>query len=88
MELFARLKVDNIYKSKDYTDKKSGEVTAGKWKVQTFEEVKTEEGVQKKLLDISIPEELARDLNKKIGQTVEIPVATFINGKKVGYYGI
>jgi len=41
-----------------------------------------------KLVDISIPDELAKSLEKKIGETVTIPVATFINNNRVGYYGI
>lgn len=88
MELLAKLKVDNIYKSKDYLDKKTGETTPGKWKIQTFEKVETEQGEQMKLLDISIPEELSKTLRNKVGETVTIPVATFISNNRVGYYGI
>ena len=88
MELLAKLKVDNIYKSKDYLDKKTGETTPGKWKIQTFEKVETEQGEQMKLLDISIPEELSKTLKNKVGETVTIPVATFISNNRVGYYGI
>ena len=88
MELLAKLKIDNIYKAKDFVDKKSGETTSGKWKLQTFEKVDSEQGQQMKLVDISIPDELAKSLEKKIGETVTIPVATFINNNRVGYYGI
>ena len=88
MELLAKLKVDNIYKSKDFVDKSSGETTPGKWKIQTFQKVESEQGEQMKLIDISIPDELAKSLEKKVGETVTIPVATFINNNRVGYYGI
>ncbi len=88
MELLAKLKIDNIYKAKDFVDKKTGETTSGKWKLQTFEKVDSEQGQQMKLVDISIPDELAKSLEKKIGETVTIPVATFINNNRVGYYGV
>jgi len=88
MELLAKIKIDNIFKAKDFVDKKTGETTAGKWKIQTFDNVDSEQGQQMKLLDISIPDELAKSLEKKIGETVTIPVATFINNNRVGYYGI
>jgi hypothetical protein len=88
MELLAKIKVDNIYKSKDFTDKKTGETTPGKWKIQTFEKIKSENGDQMKLIDISIPEERVKDIKDKVGQIVTIPVGTFIQGNKVGYYGV
>ena len=88
MELLAKLKIDNLFKAKDFVDKKSGDTTAGKWKIQTFHKVDSEEGEQMKLLDISIPDELAKSLNDKIGQVVTIPVSTFINNNRVGFYGL
>jgi hypothetical protein len=88
MELLAKLKVDNIYKAKEFVDKKTGETTPGKWKIQTFEKVESEDGDQMKLIDISIPEERVKDIKDKVGQVVTIPVATFVNSGKVGYYGV
>lgn len=88
MELLAKIKIDNVYKSKDFNDKKSGEVKVGKWKLQTFEEVETEQGVQMKLFDISVPEEVGLKFKDKIGDTVTIPVATYVNNGRIGFYGI
>jgi len=87
MELLAKLKIDNVYKAKDFTSK-DGEVKPGKWKLQTMEQVETEQGMQMKLFDISVPEEVGMKYKDKIGETVTIPVATFINGNRVGLYGI
>ncbi len=87
MELLAKLKIDNVYKAKDFTSKE-GEVKPGKWKLQTMEQVEIEQGLQMKLIDISVPEEVGMKYKDKIGETVTIPVATFINGKRVGLYGI
>jgi hypothetical protein len=88
MELLAKVKIENLFKAKDFTDKKSGETTSGKWKVQTFSTIETAEGNQMRLMDISIPEEMAKTLKDKVGQVVTIPVGTFINNGKVGYYGL
>jgi len=87
MEILAKLKIDNVYKAKDFTSKE-GEVKPGKWKLQTMEKVETEQGVQMKLFDISVPDEVAERYKNKIGETVTIPVATYVNNGRVGYYGI
>lgn len=86
MKLLIELKIDNLYKAKDFTDKKSGEVTPGKWKIQTFDKIKTEHGEQMKLIDISITDEYAKTV--KQGETVIMPIGTFINNGRIGYYGI
>ena len=88
MELIAKLKIENLYKSKDFKDSTSGEVTPGKWKIQSFQTIESEEGNQMKLIDISIPDEVARKLKDKVGETVNIPVGTFINNNRVGFYGL
>jgi len=88
MELLAKVKIENLFKAKDFIDKKSGETTTGKWKIQTFDNIETDEGVQMKLMDISIPDELAMKLKSKVGETVSIPVGTFINNNRVGFYGL
>jgi len=88
MELLAKVKIENLFKAKDFIDKKSGETTTGKWKIQTFDNIDTEEGMQMKLVDISIPDEQAEKLKNKIGETVSIPVGTFINNNRIGFYGL
>ena len=88
MELLAKVKIENLFKAKPFTDKKSGETTDGKWKVQTFSQIETEEGMQMKLMDISIPDELAEKYRDKVGQVVSIPVGTYVSNGKVGFYGL
>ncbi len=88
MELQAKVKIENMFKAKDFTDKKSGEVKLGKWKIQTFDNIVTEDGTQMKLVDISIPDELAERFKNKVGETVVIPVGTFISNNRVGLYGL
>lgn len=88
MELLAKVKIENLFKAKDFIDKKSGETTTGKWKIQTFDNIETDEGMQMKLMDISIPDELAEKFKDKIGQVVNISVGTYINNNRVGFYGL
>jgi len=88
VKLQLELKIENIFKSKDFKDKKSGEVTQGKWKIQTFENIETEEGIQMKLFDISITDEYAEKVKNKKGETVTFPVRAYSSNGKIGYYGI
>ena len=88
MKLFLELKIDNLFKSKDFVDGKSGEVTKGKWKIQTLEDFDTAEGNQMKLFDISIPDALAITLKSQINKVVTIQVGTYSVNGKVGYYGL
>ncbi len=88
MELQVKIKVENIFKAKDFEDKKTGEVKLSKWKIQGFEKIETEHGEQIKLIDISIPDEVYAKIQDKVGQEVTIPVKTFINNNRVGFYGI
>jgi len=88
MKLLLELKIENIFKSKDFTDSKSGEIKLGKWKVQGFNNVETEQGMQIKLVDVSVPDEVALKLKEHIGKVVSIEVGTYSNNGRVGYYGI
>ena len=87
MELLIKMKIENIFKAKDFTSKE-GEVKLSKWKLQGFEKVDTAEGSQIKLIDVSIPDEQYNLVKDKVGQTVTIPVKTFINNNRVGFYGV
>ena len=88
MKLTLEIKIENLYKAKDFKDEQSGEVTKGKWKIQTFDSIETAEGKQMKLFDVSIPEGTARLLKEKIGTVVKIPVGTYVSNGRVGYYGL
>jgi hypothetical protein len=88
MELLLKAKIENLFKAKDFKDKDSGEITPGKWKLQTFDNIETENGTQMKLVDISIPDGEVSKYQEKIGQTVTIPVGTYISKGRVGYYGL
>jgi hypothetical protein len=87
-KLILELKVENVFRAKDFTDKKSGEIKPGKWKIQTFDKVETEQGEQIKLIDVSVPDEVAFSLKDKVGEIVSLEVGTYVNNGRVGFYGI
>lgn len=87
-KLMLEMKIENVFKSKDFTDKKSGEVKVGKWKIQGFDKVDTDQGMQIKLIDVSVPDEIAFKLKEKIGSTASIEVGTYVSNGRVGFYGL
>jgi len=90
MKLLLELKIENIFKTKDFVDPQSGEVKPSKWKIQTFDTREVENGEQRKLIDVSITDETYFKLKDSVGKTVTIPVGTWSTktSSSVGYYGI
>lgn len=90
MKLIMEIKIENLYKSKDYINPKTGETKVAKWKVQSFEEIETEHGNQMKLFDVSITDDQYNKLKDQVGKVVQIPVGVYVNDKtnKHGFYGI
>jgi hypothetical protein len=90
MELLLKMKVENIFKAKDFVNTKTGETKPSKWKVQGFDKIETENGVQMKLIDVSITDDQYMKIKDKVGQEVTLPVGVYVNEKtlKHGYYGI
>lgn len=88
MKLTLEMIITNIYKAKDFTDKKTGEVTKGKWKIQTMDKIDTEDGQQMKIYDISFPIEKLQQYKNMIGKSINLPVSTYVANGRVGYYGI
>lgn len=87
VKLMLEMKVENVFKAKDFTND-NGEVKVGKWKLQGFDKVETDNGTQLKLIDVSVPDETAFKLKEQIGKTVSIPVGTYVNNGRVGFYGL
>jgi len=84
--LILKAKLLNIYKSSDFTNKDTGEVTQGKNKLQLLVVKHVHNGNYKnELLDISIPEDKVSEYIGKENEEVEVEVAYF---GKVSFYGI
>lgn len=94
MNLIIKEKLSNIFKNKDFTDSKSGEVSVGKWQLQFITERDKGEGLGKEMIlqKVSIPDELYPKYKDKIGQVIELNVGSMISGPdknhhKVIFYG-
>ncbi|MDQ1282184.1 MAG: hypothetical protein QG630_535 [Patescibacteria group bacterium] len=88
MKLLLEIKIENIFKANDFTDEKTGQHKIGKWKIQGFDNVETENGMKMKLVDVSVPDEVAFKLKEQIGKVVTIPVGTYVNNGRAGFYGL
>lgn len=90
MKLLLELKIENLFKAKDFENKTTGETKASKWKIQAFDKIETEHGSQMKLIDVSIPDSVVSKYKEQIGKIVTIPVGVYVNDKtgKHGFYGL
>lgn len=88
MELLVRGLLDSLYLGKDFENKKTGEVKAGKWTLTFIEKVKMQEGEQLVIHKINIPTEKVHQYKDKVGEIVEVPVTAWSMNGKVGYSGV
>ena len=82
-------KLLNVFKRADYTDKKTGEVTAGKYQLEFMykKEMLQGQGHETVLQKISIPSEMYPLFKDKINQEVEVPIAAMASNGRVIFYG-
>jgi len=88
MELYLRGKLQNVFRTKDFTSKEDGKVTRGKYQLQFMEELEGAEGVQLVIHKVSIPDILATQYLKQRGEDVELKVKPIVNGGKISFYGV
>ncbi len=88
MELYLRGKLQNVFRTKDFTSKENGMVTRGKYQLQFMEELEGAEGVQLVIHKVSIPDILAMNFIGKVGEDVELKVKPIVNGGKISFYGV
>jgi len=85
--LYIKAKLLHIFTSADFT-KETGEVIAGKVKLQLLAQSTLKNGeVKNELIDISIPKDDYEKYKTKVGLTVEVPVGIIAKGQ-ITYYGI
>lgn len=84
--LTLKAKLLHFFKSADYTNKETGDVTLGKNKLQLLMQTPLKNGgFKNELLDISIPAEKVAFYKGKEGEDVEVEVALI---GKATFYGI
>lgn len=76
------------YQKPDFTDKKTGETTKGKYIVQLMTVQKLKNGeIKNELMDVSIPDELIAEYKGKENKTVQIK-CNYMSKEKVTFYGV
>jgi hypothetical protein len=76
----------SIYKSNDFKDKETGEVSHGKHKLQLLIESELQNGsVKNDMQDISIPETRVKEFETQIGQKVQVK-CDVVSKSQVSFY--
>jgi hypothetical protein len=87
MGLIYEGELENVYQTKEYTNK-SGEVTPAKWSLQFLEKIQSEQGVQLVIHKINVPTEKISMYKDKVGDLISVPVKAWVMNGKVGFTGV
>lgn len=89
MELYLKGKLLNVFRNKDFKDKNTGLISSkGKYQLQFMEEAEGAEGKQLIVHKVSLPDSLALDYIKQVGEEVQLKVKAMVSGGKVIFYGV
>jgi len=76
----------SIYKSNDYKDKETGEVTQGKNKLELVIETELANGsIRHEMQDISIPDNRVKEFESQIGKKVQVKCDIMSKGQ-ISFY--
>lgn len=76
----------SIYKSNDFKDKETGEVSHGKHKLQLLVESELQNGsVKNDMQDISIPDARVKEFETQVGQKVQVK-CDVVSKSQVSFY--
>ncbi|MDO9303851.1 MAG: hypothetical protein Q7T77_00845 [Sulfuricurvum sp.] len=76
----------SIYKSNDFKDKETGEVSHGKHKLQMVLESELQNGsVKNEMLDISIPDNRVKEFETQVGKKVQVKCDIMSKGQ-ISFY--
>ncbi|MDO9207635.1 MAG: hypothetical protein Q7T91_05230 [Sulfuricurvum sp.] len=76
----------SIYKSNDFKDKETGEVSHGKHKLQLLVESELQNGsVKNDMQDISIPDARVKEFETQVGQKVHVK-CDVVSKSQVSFY--
>lgn len=76
----------SIYKSNDFKDKETGEVSHGKHKLQMLVESELQNGsVKNEMQDISIPDNRVKEFETQIGKKVQVKCDIMSKGQ-ISFY--
>lgn len=76
----------SIYKSNDFKDKETGEVSHGKHKLQLLVENELQNGsVKNEMQDVSIPDARLKEYESQIGKKVQVK-CDFVTKGQINFY--
>lgn len=76
----------SIYKSNDFKDKETGEISHGKHKLQMLVESELQNGsVKNEMQDISIPDNRVKEFETQIGKKVQVKCDIMSKGQ-ISFY--
>lgn len=76
----------SIYKSNDFKDKETGEVSQGKHKLQLLVENELQNGsVKNEMQDVSIPDSKLKEYETQIGKKVQVK-CDFVTKGQISFY--
>lgn len=76
----------SIYKSNDFKDKETGDITLGKHKLQLLVESELQNGsVKNDMQDISIPDVRVKEFETQIGERVQVK-CDVVSKSQVSFY--
>jgi hypothetical protein len=77
--------VINVFKSSDFKDRSTGEITPGKSKIQILGDFPQSNGeVRKQLVDFSVDDRSLYDI--LIGAFIRVPISVFCNNNQVVFF--
>lgn len=86
MKISIKGKLLSLYRSPDFKDKSSGEVSTGKHKLQLLVNSKLSNGsIKQDMQDISIPDTQVKDYEAQIGKEVNVS-CSYISKSQVSFY--
>ena len=89
MNVILEAKLFSAFQKPDYENKKTGEVTKGKFILQLMSERVLKNGDSKnELQDVSIPDSLIPKYKGKEGQVVQVKSGLMIQDNRPTFYGV
>lgn len=86
MKISVKGKLLSLYKNPDFKEKTTGEVTAGKYKLQLLVETELSNGsVKHDMQDISIPDSRVEEFKVQVGKEVNVN-CSYISKSPVSFY--
>ena len=82
MDLIIKARLHNLFRAKDFNDKKR------KWQLQFLDEQESGDGVQLVVHKVSIPDTMLHQFTNKTGEEVEVKVRPMVRGNQVIFYGV